>query len=348
MEYYIVDTKRIAVIGTGQMGKLFIRLISEHPACQLAGVVDVIEEKTRAAGQELGVPYFSNHKTLFSSIDLDAVVIATSEQHHLQPTLDAAANGVHVLIEKPLADTSAAAKEMVAATRDAGTILMVGHSVRFDPHYQEAYRSVHNGEVGDVVHLAARRNTSVGDANRLQGRVSITMYLGSHSVDIVQWVIGSPIIEVTATGVRKAMTALDVDDAVLSLLRFENGAIGTLENSWLRPNGAASRKVGSSLIIMGTKGTTSVETMTPGGCVNYQENVYTPFNAPWNFATDLTGFTNNVYSSEFAHFVDCIKTGNQPIITPAQALSAVLVCEAIEESIRLRRPIKVVQDNPFS
>lgn len=337
----------IGVIGLGVMGSLFARLALQLPDSRLIGVADVDSERALKQGEQLGVPAYTDYTELLRQDGLEAVVIATPDALHRGPAIAAAQAGKHILIEKPLATTVGDGQQIMDACQSAGVTLMVGHVLRFDPHYGEAYRAVRNGKLGEIVHLTARRNTSTGDAERLAGRVSIVFYLGSHSVDAIQWIVGSPIVEVTSTSVRKFMTRFNTDDAVLSLLQFENGAIGMLENSWLRPNGAATRRIGSSLVIMGTQGALHVETNTAGMTV-YQPNVAESATPPYSFDKTVFGQISGVYRDEFAHFLECIRTGTSPIVSPQQALSAVMVCAAIERSVSEHRPIAIVQPNDFT
>lgn len=336
----------VGVIGLGVMGSLFARLSAQLPDATLIGVADVDAERAANTGQQLGVPSYQNYHELLRQDGLEAVVIATPDALHLEPALAAAQAGKHLLIEKPLATTTGDGQRIIDACEAARVTLMVGHVLRFDSHYGEAYRAIRNSKIGEVVHLTERRNTSTGDAERLKGRVSITFYLGSHSLDAIQWIVGSPIVEVTSSNVRKLLTRFNTDDAVLSLVRFENGAIGTVENSYIRPNGAAPRRMGSSLDIMGTDGAIHVETNTSGVTV-YQPNAVEPINPAYNFDKTVFGQISGVYRDEFAHFLDRIRTGNTPIVTPQQALSAVIVCEAIEQSLRERRSISIHQPNCF-
>ena len=236
----------MASLGPGVMGSLFTRLAAQLPNSKLIGVVDVDGERARKQGEQFGVPFTTDYADLLRRDDVEAVVIATPDAGHVAPATAAARAGKHILLEKPLATTSSDAQQILEVCKEAGVTLMVAHCLRFDPHYGEAYRAVRSGRAGDVVHVTARRTTSTGDAERLAGRVSIVFYLGSHSVDAIQWVAGSPIVEVTSASVRKLMARFNVDDTVMSLLRFENGAIGMLENSWVRPNGAAPRRIGSN------------------------------------------------------------------------------------------------------
>jgi UDP-N-acetylglucosamine 3-dehydrogenase len=337
----------VGVIGLGVMGSLFARLAVQLPDSKLIGVADVDAGRAAKQAEALGVPWYSDYQELLRQDGLEAVVIATPDALHLAPAIVSAQAGKHILLEKPLATSPSDGQQIVDACAAAGVTLMVAHVLRFDPHYGEAYRAVTNGKVGDVVHLSARRNTSTGDAERLGGRVSIVYYLGSHSIDVIQWVVGSPIVEVTSISVRKLMARFNTDDTMMSLLRFENGAIGMLENSWIRPNGAASRRIGSSLTIMGTLGAVYVETNTAGATV-YQPNSAEPFAASYSFDRTVFGQIGGVYRDEFAHFVECLRTGNRPIVSPQQALSTVIVCDAIERSLREGRRIQIDQTNAYA
>jgi myo-inositol 2-dehydrogenase/D-chiro-inositol 1-dehydrogenase len=223
---------------------------------------------------------------------------------------------------------------------------MVAHVLRFDQSYGEAYRAVRSGRLGEIVHLAVRRNTHLGDAERLAGRVTVSFYLGVHSVDIAQWIVGSPIVEVTAISVSKVMQRFHLDDTVVSLLRFENGAIGTLENSWIRPRGASSRSIGASLVVMGTSGSLYVAPYR-GTSTLYQTDYAEPNPVGYSFANAAFGKISGAYRDEFAHFVECVKEKAAPIVTPEQALSSVLVCHAIEQSLSRGSPVQIDQENVF-
>lgn len=337
----------VGVIGVGLMGTLFARLASQLPDSKLVGVADVDKNRAVQAGETLGVPAFSEYKELLTIPELDAVVVATPDSLHLEPALAAAQVGKHLLIEKPLATTVEDGLQIIDACKTAGVMLMVAHVLRFDPNYGEAFKAVRSGKLGEIVHLSARRNTSLPDAKRLAGRVTITFYLGTHSVDVIQWIVGSPIVEVTSASVSKVMEQYNVDDTVMSLLRFENGAIGTLENSWIRPEGAGSRRIGASLVVMGTEGSVMVEPYQE--CMTlYRPNYVEPALPLVSFENTVFSKISGVYRDEFAHFVECVRMGTPPIISPEQALSAVLVCSAIEQSLREGVAVHIDQENVFA
>lgn len=336
----------VGVIGVGLMGSLFARLATQFPASALVGVADADESRARQVGDSLGVPGFTGYKELLALRNLEAVVIATPDSLHVEPALAAAQAGKHLLIEKPLATTVEDGQQIIDACQNAGVTLMVGHVLRFDPNYGEAFKAVRGGKLGEIVHVNARRNTAISDARRLAGRVTITFYLGSHSVDVIQWIVGSPIVEVNAIGARKMMEPFKLDDTVISLLRFRNGAIGALENSWIRSPGAGNRRVGASLVIMGTEGSLMAQPYQES-TVLYRADYVEPLGSLYSFEDMAFGRISGVYRDEFAHFIDCIIYGSVPIVSAEQALSAVVVCQAIEQSLQKGSTVSIDQANIF-
>lgn len=218
-------------------------------------------------------------------------------------------------------------------------MLLVGHVLRFDPAYVRAREAVQAAEIGEVVHAAARRNTSWTDALRLAGRTSVTYYLALHDIDVLQWIVGSPITSVRARGVRKAMARFGVDDTVLSLVEFGNGAIGTLEASWLRPDGPSGPKA-QLLEVMGTQG--MIEVTPAASSVDvYRANHVRMANQAYVFTPGADGRIPGIYRDEIAHFLDCIARGRAPVCGGPEALSAVLVADAIERSAMTSSEVRI-------
>jgi predicted dehydrogenase len=264
--------------------------------------------------------------------EIDAVIVATPEDQHADVALTALAGGKHVFIEKPLASSVADAEKIVQAAGLAKRIVSVAHVLRHDPAYGYARDAVRLGRVGDLVHLQARRNTSIDDADRLQGRVSVIDYLGIHDIDALQWVSGQRIVSVMAQGTKKRMAKYQVDDAVQALLRFEGDAIGTLECSWLRPR-AASGAWGSSMSIWGTEGAVEVTPYVQAVNVAAQDSS-NGLNQAYLTESGAHGEITGIYRDELLSFVRCIRGEGSPSCTGEEGLAAVRVTEAIKASLR--------------
>lgn len=188
---------------------------------------------------------------------------------HAEPCIRAARNGKHILCEKPLARTAEEARGMLEAVRGAGVQHMVAFNYRFVPALRLAYDLIQAGRLGEIYHFRGSylqewiASPDFPMVWRLQGDVAGSGALGdlgAHTIDLARWLVG----EVGAvSGLTKTFIAerpsgggnghrekVTVDDAVISLLEFENGAIGTVEATRFAPG----RKNYHTIEINGSKG----------------------------------------------------------------------------------------------
>jgi len=188
---------------------------------------------------------------------------------HAEPCIQAARNGKHVLCEKPLARNAEEARRMLDAVRQAGVVHMVSFNYRFVPALRLAYDIVKEGRLGQIYHFRGQylqewiASPEFPMVWRLQREVAGSGALGdlgAHTIDLARWLIGeigavSGLMKTfiperpagSGDGRREKVT---VDDAVVSLLEFESGAIGTIEASRFAPG----RKNHHTIEINGSKG----------------------------------------------------------------------------------------------
>jgi predicted dehydrogenase len=313
------------------MGQLFARLLTELPNADLCGVADTMHDKADAVGERFGVPAFSSAQALSSNVEIDAVIIATDESQHVQPVREAARADKPILLEKPLATCVADARVILQEVANAGVPLMVAHCVRFDPRYAQARAAILNGELGLTVHLAARRNAPRAVGQRLAGRCSVSMFLGVHDSDFMLWATGRSIIQVYGLGHGKLLEELGVHDSILSVLRFDDDTIASLETSWIASVPSWQFEA------VGTRGMLQITTPNLGSMVHAGEGIQ--FARPlYGFEPLPSGNTLNVYQAELMHFLECVAEGRPFIIQPEEALMAVAVAEAIDRSVASGQP----------
>src|SRR5690606_23434406 len=118
-------------------------------------------------------------------------------------------------------------------------MLLVAHTLRFDPRYAAARAAIQADQLGDVIHIYARRNSWLAASGRVAEWSTLPFFLGIHDIDMLHWVLGQRIVSVYARSVRKVMNAND--DTVLVSSRFSGGAIGTIELSWALPDVQGNR-----------------------------------------------------------------------------------------------------------
>lgn len=326
----------VAVVGAGLMGRLFAEIASAMARTRLVGVFDADPGTAQRVANEFSTRQFHDLDELLSASEVAAVVIATPEQHHRAPTLAALKAGKPVFVEKPLAASSRDATEMIRAAEARRLPLVVGHVLRFDPAYARAREAVRSGAVGTIVHVTARRHSSMRDAVRLAGRTTLPWYLGIHDIDAIQWTTGTRITSVLARGASTALREYGVHDTVLAMIGFEDGSIGTMELSWIRPDGARMGS-GKSLEIMGTTGMISVDPNLAATTVVSQGRA-AEFGQ--TYLTDSLAHLG-AYRREMDHFVDCVLDGAVPAPGGRDVLHAIRVVEAMERSLSTNRNVVV-------
>ena len=129
---------RVGILGLGFMGHRFSAITRELPTAKLVAVADIREEIGRKVAAENGAEYISDGLDLVRRPDIEAVVICTPEDAHVDYCLEAIRLGKAVLVEKPISHTVESAEEISRAARQRGVTLMVGHTLRFNPAWSQA------------------------------------------------------------------------------------------------------------------------------------------------------------------------------------------------------------------
>jgi UDP-N-acetyl-2-amino-2-deoxyglucuronate dehydrogenase len=251
---------RIALVGCGRISGNHFDAFRKIEGLELVAVCDTVEERARAAGESNDVPYFTSYERMLRDVECDAVVIATPSGLHPQHGVLAARAGKHVITEKPMAISLAAADELVHACDAAGVHLFVVKQNRLNPGVQLLKRALDKGRFGRI-YLA---NTTVRwtrpqeyyDQAPWRGTWEFDggafMNQASHYVDLIQWLVGpvESVIAKTATLARR----IEAEDTGIAVLKFRNGALGTIEVTML----AYPKNLEGSITILGEKGSVKI------------------------------------------------------------------------------------------
>jgi predicted dehydrogenase len=208
----------VGVVGLGSFGRHHARHYASQPGAVLAAVADIDGKQTAAAAEAYGAAPFADHRDLIGKVDAVSITVPASLHHAVAADfIDA---GVHVLIEKPIATDSAAARDLIARARRAGVILQVGHIERFSPAVGELRLRVTNPR-----RIACRRRA------KWPGRsvdVDVILDLMIHDIDLVLTLANAPLASVAASGAEVASGMTDEAEAWLT---FASGLIATLSVS---------------------------------------------------------------------------------------------------------------------
>ncbi|MEX2185444.1 MAG: Gfo/Idh/MocA family oxidoreductase [Pirellulales bacterium] len=328
-----MNALRIAVIGGGHLGRIHARLLADAPGVQLVAVADPIAKSRDEAAAGARTEAVADYRELFGRID--AAVVATPTATHRDVALDLIERGVHVLVEKPIASTSAEAEVLVAAARRRSVVLQVGHVERFNPAWK-----LLAGEIGRPRFIDALR---CGPYTFRSTDVSVVLDLMVHDVDLVLSLVDSPVERIDALG--HAVIGPH-DDLANARIQFADGTVANLSAS--RVSYEAERR----MRIFSTAGFASVDfAARTSTLVNASPRLSEPgFDAALlppeakNLFKErlfadvlpirrLPAVDGNAIAEELLDFAECIRAGRAPQVTGEQGLAALAVCEAIGEQI---------------
>ncbi|NOX63309.1 MAG: Gfo/Idh/MocA family oxidoreductase, partial [Chloroflexi bacterium] len=226
---------KIGIVGVGAMGSTHAAAWQEADA-EIAGFVATSIEHAAALAQQYNATAYPNLAAMLPHIDV--VDICTPTHLHHEMTLQAAAAGVDVICEKPLARTLDEGRDMIRACQEAGVRLLVGHVVRFFPEYVRAKEAVEAGQVGEVAVVRLQRDVfrprKAQDNWFLEFEKSGGMILDLmiHDFDYARWIAGD-VERVFCKHIGDP--ASSPGDHALAILTHENGAITHVEGSWAYP-----------------------------------------------------------------------------------------------------------------
>jgi len=229
-------TFRLAVLGTGRIGRLHAELIArEVPGIELGAVFDVVAESAQAVGEELGVPVAASLGDVLDDSSIDAVCIATSTDTHVDTMIAAAEAGKQIFLEKPISLDLAEVDRGLAAVEAAGVALQIGFNRRFDPGHAGVRAAVVDGTIGDL-HLVriTSRDPEPPPISYVKVSGGIFRDMMIHDFDMARFITGSEIVDVTAKAAVRVDPAIgaagDYDTAVV-VLTHADATITTIDNS---------------------------------------------------------------------------------------------------------------------
>ena len=332
---------RIGVAGAGLIGRRHIELIEASGDSVLAGIADP-SPAAKDYALAHSVPCYPDHRALLAQEKPDGLVIASPNTLHLPMALDCAEAGVPALIEKPVTETVAAAQRLCAAVKRTGVPMLVGHHRRHNPIIKSAREMVTSGKLGQLTAVVGLWLLKKPDDyfevawRREQGGGPLLINL-VHDIDNLRFVCGE-IVEVQALTSNK-VRGFAVEDTAALLLRFANGALGTVTVSDATPapwsweltageNAVYPRQDQPCYVFAGTNGSLSVPAM---------ELWSYPQNPGWHAPLSrnpvaLAGY--DPLAEQLRHFLAVIAGREQPLISVEDAMGTLAVVEAVSEAAR--------------
>jgi UDP-N-acetyl-2-amino-2-deoxyglucuronate dehydrogenase len=344
------------IVGCGVIGPTHARAVAGLPNAHLVAVTDLDQGKAKALAGSSGAAWEADLGALLARPDIDVVSVCVPSGLHAEVAVQAAQAGKHLVIEKPIDVTVAAADRLLGAAAAAGVGLTVISQHRFDAGVRRLRELTESGRLGRLTlgEAAVKWYRSQGyyDSGDWRGTWALDgggalMNQGVHYLDLLCWIMG-PVAEVTALCATQAHE-IEVEDVALALLRFTSGAVGLVQAATAVYPGFPER-----LEVSGTGGSVVVE----GGALRSSELVdergevgaygvaATPTNpdnqdapADHTAASDPAALADEAHRAQLADFLAALDQGGQPLVTGEQARADLAVIRAVYDSARLGRPV---------
>nr|MBC7243886.1 inositol 2-dehydrogenase [Chloroflexota bacterium] len=333
----------VAVIGAGRIGRLHAQnLAFRVPHARLIAIADIALEAAEKCAADCQCPTAcQDYRTLLDNPDIEAVIVCSSTDTHAQIVEEAAAAGKHVFCEKPLDFNLARIDRVLAAVEKAGVKLQIGFNRRFDANFKRARELVAAGEIGSphILRITSR-DPQPPPIEYVKRSGGIFLDMTIHDFDMARYLMQSEVTELYATGGVMVDPAIgkagDIDTALITL-RFDSGAIGSIDNSRRAVYGYDQR----------------VEVFGSGGVVIVSNKK--PDTAEWSTATGVHSslplfffierYTDS-YIAEMQAFIECIQQDREPPVTGLDARVPVVMGYAAGKSYAENRPVRLSEIDP--
>jgi 1,5-anhydro-D-fructose reductase (1,5-anhydro-D-mannitol-forming) len=329
-------TVKWGLIGASTIARQFmINAIRAQGDGDVAAVMSSSSERAKIYAEENGIPVGVSTLDGLLNAGVDAVYISTTNELHLEQALAAIKAGKHVLCEKPLALTSADAREMVAAAKAASIVLGTNHHLRNAGAHRAMREAIAAGRIGKPV--AARVFHSVYLPENLQGwRITrpeagggVVLDITVHDADTLRFVLGDDPLEISAFTQSAGMAGSGLEDGAMCIWRFKSGVIAQSHE------GFTTKFAGTGFEVHGSEGSliaTNVMTQKPVGSLLLRTA---------KGEVELSFDREDLYTRSLRQFHAAIRGDGQPSATGEDGVWSLAAAEAALQSAKSGRAVAV-------
>jgi len=338
---------KVAVVGLGGNGRAFVRGYGQSERAEVVAVCDLWPERLEAAKGEFGIKRgYASLDEMLEREQPDVLSVHTSDHLHAEPFIKGIEAGCHVFVEKPMGNTMEDLERMTEAVRrcerDARgprQKTMVGQILRFNPFFAEVHRLCAAGELGQLFYLEAdyihnlfgqadpaRINPHTGGINWYLERELPIVGGGVHQLDLLRWFVGANVVEVSGFGNSIAFPAMESNDCMAALFRFETGAVAKVAALY---GPVGDRPSHCSLAVYGTKGTIRDGKLYRGEGHEAQEE---------EIGGDIAG---HPFEPQIEHFLRCIQEDQPTLVDAFEGANSAAATIQAAEAIRTGKPQQV-------
>jgi predicted dehydrogenase len=340
------NSLNFGIVGYGAIAKHHIQSIQAIPDCNFIALATRSSDNQQLVAKRFGVKVYTSCSEMLDQVpEIDVLVICTPNGFHLEPCLEAAAKGKHVITEKPLEINTERCQKMIDACDQAGVVLACIFQNRFIPGYQQVLNLIRNGAIEKMILCNAYvkwyrspeyyassswRGTKEGEGG------SALMTQSIHYIDQLIYATG-PVKNVIGK-TTNAIHDLENEDLGLAILEFENGALGTIEGS-TAIKGAFPERLefhGSAGSIILEAGSIVDARLKDGFSLDIDHSGGTSSASANPSSVEL-----QLHINQYMNIVDSIRNGSNPEIDGREAIKSIRVLEAIYKSASLGQSISI-------
>ncbi|MCL6626393.1 inositol 2-dehydrogenase [Alicyclobacillus shizuokensis] len=327
----------VGIIGAGRIGKLHAENIRRFEGVRIKAVSDIYVDAIRTWAKDIGIQDVTDdYQDILSDSEIEAILICAPTDLHTQIIEEAAQVGKHVFCEKPVSMELEKTCRAVDTAQANGICLQIGFNRRFDHNFKRLRRAVTEGALGQSHILKiTSRDPHPPSADYIKTSGGIFLDMAIHDFDLARYIVGGEVEEVYAQGevlIDDTFREVGDVDTAVTVLKFDNGAIGVIDNSRKAVYGYDQR-----VEVFGSQGCMVVDNDYQNTAQFWTEGgVYR--DAPKSFFLDRY---HEAYTEEVKSFIECIRNGKLPLVTGHDGFQAECIAHAAMRSFKEKRPIKV-------
>jgi predicted dehydrogenase len=319
---------KIAQLGLGYWGSNLLRNFLSLKDCEMLAACDLDPAMlAKARDKYPNLTLTSDFNSLLSDKEIDALIIATPGETHFKLAKQALSAGKHVFVEKPITLKTSEAEELIRLSDKVGKKLMVGHLLLYHPAVRKLKKVLNDGVIGKVGYLYFRR----ANFGKVRNFENVLWSLAPHDISVLLYLLDEKPTQCSAIGARCVQP--DIEDVVFTSLRFADGKIAHLHNSWLDP-----RKE-REIVVVGEKGMLILDEVSKDGKLKLIKKHISRTSGAGGFSYEDEGETIRKFEDveplkvECQHFIDCVKDGQQPLTDGKNGLDVLRVLAAAQSSL---------------
>lgn len=323
---------RVGIVGVGYWGPNLVRCFSEIPGCKVSAICDKSPDQlTRIQDRYPQVVAFDDIDQMLASGIVDAIILATPTRTHFDLAMRALEHGLHVLVEKPLAETSEQCRQMMAAAEQNSRVLFVGHVFLHSSPVQKLRELIAEGELGRINYISSRR-LNLGPVRK---DVSALYDLATHDISMMLYLMGCSPHMVSCCGVD--ILKPGNHDVCNLTMHFPDNRMGMVHVSWLDPR---KERV---LTVVGDRKMAVYDDLDQEKIKVFDKGVVSPpetgdfaeFQFSYRHGGSYSPYLNEKepLKAECLDFIRCIQKSQPPVTGGQNGMEVVEVLEAAHRSL---------------